>query len=83
LYNIVMIFLMLERKTSIKPLAPLVADFLVWGALVPAITFSAGLGLFEFWHSNVEEEGGPLLWDVLKQIGGLELGGVVFACFVW
>ena len=78
-----MIFLVLQRKTSVKPLIPLVVDFLVWGALIPAITFSAGLGLFEFWHSNVEEDGGPLLWHVLKQIGGLELGGLVFACFVW
>ncbi len=78
-----MIFLMLQRKTSVMPLIPLIVDFLVWGALVPAITFSAGLGLFEFWHNDIEEEGGPLLWHALKQIGGLELGAVIFACFVW
>jgi len=83
LYNIVMIFQMLHRKTYVMPLVPLIVDFLVWGALVPAITFSAGLGLFEFWHNNVEEDGGPLLWHVLKQIGGLELAAVIFACFVW
>jgi hypothetical protein len=83
LYNIVMIFLMLQRKTSVKPLIPLIVDFLVWGALVPAITFSAGLGLFEFWRCNVEVDGGPLLWDALLEIGGLELGALVFACFVW
>jgi len=78
-----MIFLMLQRKISVKPFISLIVDFLVWGALVPAITFSAGLGLFEFWQNNVEEEGGPVLWDALKEIGGLELGGVIFACFVW
>jgi hypothetical protein len=78
-----MIFLLLQRKTSVKPFIPLIVDFLVWGALVPAITFSAGLGLFEFWHKNVEEDGGPLLWHVLKDIGGLELAGVIFTCFVW
>lgn len=78
-----MIFLMLQRKTSVMPLIPLIVDFLVWGALVPAITFSAGLGLFEFWNNKVEEEGGPLLWHALKQIGELELGAVIFACFVW
>jgi hypothetical protein len=76
-------FLTLQQKTPIKPLVPLVVDFLVWGALIPAITFSAGLGLFEFWQTDVEAAGGPLLWHALKQIGGLELGGVIFACFVW
>jgi len=78
-----MIFLTLQRKAVIPPLAPLIIDFLVWGGLVPAITFSAGLGLFEFWRRNVEEEGGPILWHKLKQIGSLELPGVICACFVW
>jgi hypothetical protein len=78
-----MIFLILQRKTTIPPLAPLIIDFLIWGGLVPAITFSAGLGLFEFWHNNIEEEVGSALWHALKEIGGLELGGVIFACFVW
>ena len=78
-----MTFLTLQRKTSIKPLVPLIVDFLVWGSLIPAVTFSAGLGLFEFWRDDIEDGGGSLLWHVLKQIGGLELGGVIFACFVW
>jgi hypothetical protein len=78
-----MIFLILQRKTTIPPLAPLIIDFLIWGGLVPAITFSTGLGLFEFWHNYVEEEFGPLVWHALKEIGDLELAGVIFACFVW
>ena len=82
-YSLVMLFLMLQRKTPIIPIVPLVIDLLIWVALVAAITYSAGLGLFEFWNSSVEEDGGPYLWAVLKEIGSLELAGIVFGCFVW
>lgn len=78
-----MAYLTLSRKVVIHPLFPLVIDFLVWATLVPAITFSAGLGMFEFWTKEIETDGGPLLWHVLHKIGSRELAGVVFACIVW
>lgn len=62
---------------------PLTLDLLAWAALVPAITFAAGFGLFIFWTPLVEQEGGPTLWDVLHSIGRKELAGLVFSCFVW
>ena len=82
-YNVTMAFLILSRKLTIHPIAPLVVDFCIWAALVPAITFSAGLGMFEFWTTEIETDGGPLLWHVLHEIGSRELAGVVFACLVW
>lgn len=83
LYSCVMLFLMLSRKTAINPIITLVVDLLIWVALVVAITYAAGLGLFDFWNTTVEEAGGPLYWSVIKYIGSLELAGVVFACLVW
>jgi len=82
-YSCVMLFFMLSRKMAINPIIPLVVDLLVWVALVAAITYSAGLGLFDFWNTTIEEADGPYYWGVIKSIGSLELAGVVFACLVW
>jgi len=83
LYNSVMIFLLLKRKIAVHPIVPLVVDLLVWAALVAAITYASGLGAFWLWNIEVEIEAGPVFWAVIKKIGGLELAGIVFACFVW
>ena len=66
-----------------QPWIPLIFDFLVWGALVPAVTWSTGLGMFLNWTDRIEEFINPDLWDILVDIGRRELVGVCFACFVW
>ena len=67
-----------------KPYIPLIIDFLTWGALVPAITWSAGTGMFLTYDDYPYEEFyDPSLWNIVHKIGSLELAGIVFASFVW
>lgn len=83
IYDSIMMFLTLKQKKPVHPLVPLIVDLLIWVALVAAVTYAAGLGLFEFWNPFYEEFAEPGLWQTLRQAGSLELAGVVFACFVW
>jgi len=82
LWNLVSMFLLLGRKLPLRPWIPLTGDLLVWAALVPAITWSAGDGMFLNWNQNAEFWD-PWVWNAMQKIGSLELGGVVLACFVW
>jgi len=79
---------------SLHPLINMVVDFLVWGLLIPAVTFAIWGGLFRVWQPAIPDEDGEIvcgIWNVfarecspvLYTVGGLELGGVVFASFVW
>lgn len=80
------------RRQSIHTLLHTVPDFLIWGLLIPAITFATWGGSFQSWRSEptrgvsfcsgmnaFSRECFPALYT----IGALELAAVVFACIVW
>lgn len=85
---------MLRSSRSIHPGVNVGVDFIIWGLLIPAITFAAWGGLFRVWRPAVLDANGQVECDILNVfakecspilyiVGGLELSGVVFACFVW
>jgi len=87
-------FYTLRSTKSLNPVVYLVVDFLIWGLLIPALTFAIWGGLFRYWTPAVPDEDGEIICDiynlfakecspVLYTVGSLELGGIVFGSFVW
>lgn len=82
-WSSVTLFLLLHLKLHMNPIIPLVIDLLIWVALIPAVRYSAGYGIFLHWDAAEHDELTDFGWHIFKKVGGLEMGGLVFACLVW
>lgn len=83
------------RNRSMHTLLLIVLDFIIWGLLIPSITFATWGGSFRLWTSSPLSDGSGAIFcsglnafsrecfPELYTIGTLELAGVVFACVVW